>query len=412
MTAATTTLDLGLYPDLQRFGAADISACFSCGTCTASCPLSQADATFPRRIIRYAQLGMKDALLSSKELWTCYQCGECAETCPTQADPSEFMAATRRYAIASYDRTRIARTMYTRPVVATFFAVLLAAFFALFMYSAHGPQSGESLAIFQFIPEGLIHNTGIVVMVLVALAGLSGIVSMARAIGRREGVGWGAVFGGRAALARSARAVWYAVARESLAQARFREECETEVPDTAGAPSIAWYRQRWLLHAVTVWGFLGLMAATALDYGLALTGIKETGTPVPLWYPVRLLGTVAGFLLVYGSTALIVDRYRTANRSVKRSTTADWTLLGLLWVTGVTGFGLELALYLPSAPTWGYWVFLVHVAVALELVLLAPFMKLAHAIYRPVALFFVGLARPAGGSGGYVQPTAQPASRT
>ena len=29
----------------------------------------------------------------------------------------------------------------------------------------------------------------------------------------------------------------------------------------------------------------------------------------------------------------------------------------------------------------GYWLFVVHVAVALELVLLAPFMKLAHAVY-------------------------------
>ena len=387
-----TTLDLGLYPDIQRYGAADISACFSCGTCTASCPLSQTDATFPRRIIRYAQLGMKDALLSSKELWTCYQCGECAETCPTQADPSEFMAATRRYAIASYDRTRVARTMYTRPAVATLFAVLLAAFFALFMYSAHGPLSGESLAIFEFIPEGLIHNTGIAVMILVVLAGLSGIASMARRIGRREGVGWAWVFGSRAALGRTARAAWFAIGRESLGQARFREECETEAPATTGEPAVAWYRRRWLVHAVTVWGFLGLLAATLLDYGLALLGIKETGTPVPLWYPVRLLGTVAGLLLVYGTTVLIIDRYRLANRSVKRSTTADWMLLGLLWLTGVTGFGLELALYLPEPPTWGYSVFLVHVAVALELVLLAPFMKLAHAVYRPVALFFVALA--------------------
>ncbi len=189
VAAVATRVDTGLYPDLQRFGATDISACFSCGTCTASCPLSKTDSAFPRRIIRYAQVGMKDALLSSKELWSCYQCGECAETCPTQADPSEFMAAARRYAIASYDRTRIAWTMYTRPIGATVFAVLLAAFFALFMYSAHGPQSGESLAIFEFIPEELIHNTGIVVMLLVVLAGIAGIASMARAIGRREGVG-------------------------------------------------------------------------------------------------------------------------------------------------------------------------------------------------------------------------------
>ena len=395
MTAAattTTTLDLGLYPEIQRYGTADISACFSCGTCTASCPLSQTDSTFPRRMIRYAQLGMKDALLSSKEVWTCYGCGECAETCPTQADPSEFMAATRRYAIASYDRTRVARTMYTRPVIATVLSVLLAVFFGLFMYAAHGPQSGETLAIFEFIPEGLIHNTGIVVMIIVVLAGLSGIASMARRIGRREGVGWSAVLGSWAALARTGRAAWFAIGRESLGQARFREECETEIPGQAGDPPVPWFRRRWLVHALTVWGFLGLLAATALDYGLSLLGIKETGTPVPIWYPVRLLGTAAGVALLYGTTVLIIDRYRMANRSVKRSTTADWMLLGLLWVTGLTGFILELALYLPEPPIWGYWVFLVHVAVALELVLLAPFMKLAHAVYRPVALFFVALA--------------------
>jgi nitrate reductase gamma subunit len=144
---------------------------------------------------------------------------------------------------------------------------------------------------------------------------------------------------------------------------------------------------------MVLWGFLGLLAATALDYGLDILGIKETGTPVPIWYPVRLLGTVAGIMLVYGTSVMIVDRLRGANRSVARSATADWTLLALLWVTGVTGFVLELALYLPEAPAWGYWVFLLHVAVAMELVLLAPFMKLAHAVYRPVALFFLALAR-------------------
>jgi nitrate reductase gamma subunit len=114
---------------------------------------------------------------------------------------------------------------------------------------------------------------------------------------------------------------------------------------------------------------------------------------VPIWYPVRLLGTVAGLALIYGTTMLIADRLRAANRSVRSSTTADWLLLALLWVTGVTGFVLELALYLPSAPAWGYWVFLFHVAVAMELVLLAPFMKLAHAVYRPIALFYVALSQ-------------------
>lgn len=387
MAAVATPIDPGLYGDIRRFGGGDVSACFSCGTCTATCPLVAEDGTFPRRIIRYAQVGMKDALLSSKELWTCYQCGECSDSCPTKADPSEFMAAARRYAIAGYDRTRVARTMYTSPVLATILAVALAVLFALFMYSAHGPQSGESLAIFTFIPEGLIHATGIGVMAIVVLAGFAGVTTMARAVARREGVGLRDLVGGRTALGRTGRALRYAIARESLAQTRFREDCDDE------QLALPLARRRWFVHALVVWGFLGLLAATGLDYGLALVGIKATGTPVPVWYPVRLLGTVAGASLLYGTTMLIVGRYRAVTRAVRTSTTADWMLLVLLWVTGATGFALELALYLPSAPAWGCWVFLLHVAVALELMLLAPFMKLAHAVYRPVALFFVAFAR-------------------
>lgn len=383
----TALADVGLYPELQRYGATDMSACFSCGNCTAICPLSENDATFPRRMIRYAQVGLKDQLLSSKELWSCYHCGECSDSCPTQADPGEFMAAARRYAIASYDVTGLARLMYLRPAIGTVFALALAAFFALFMYTAAGPMSTETLAVFEFVPAELIHDLGIVVMAIVFIAGLVGVARMARRIGRREGVGWRSLAGSRAAIARSGRAAWSAIGLESLGQARYRRECETE------AETLSLHRRRWFVHATVVWGFLGLLAATILDYGLDILGIKATGTPVPIWYPVRLLGTVAGLLMVYGTSVMILDRLRAARSSVARSAPADWTLLALLWVTGVTGFGLELALYLPEPPAWGYWFFLFHVAVAMELVLLAPFMKLAHAVYRPVALFFLALAR-------------------
>ena len=383
----TAQVDVGLYGELQKFGAADVSACFSCGTCTATCPLVTDDATFPRRMIRYAQVGLRDRLLSSKELWTCYACGECSETCPTQAEPSEFMAAARRYAIGSYDRTGLARTMYTRPVLGTFIAVFLAAFFALFMAAGHALPTGGSLDLFGFVPEDLIHTLGIGVMAIVVLAGLAGIITMARQVGRAEGIGWRTVIGSRAAVGRSLGAAWESIGIESIGQRRYRADCDA---DRAVVPL---YRRRWLLHALTMWGFLGLLAATILDYELALVGIKATGTAVPIWYPVRLLGTVAGLMLVYGTSVLILNRARGASRSVTHSAPADWTLLALLWITGVTGFVLELALYLPSAPAWGYWVFLFHVAVAMELVLLAPFMKLAHVIYRPVALFFFALAR-------------------
>ncbi len=381
-----TKVDLGLYSDIQRFGAANVSACFSCGTCTATCPLSSDGNEFPRKMIRFAQVGMRDQLLSAKELWTCYACGECSESCPMEAEPSEFMAATRRYAIASYDHTGFARAMYTMPVLGTAIALILAAFFAAFMYASHGPQDTATLALFGFIPNELIHTMGLIVMAAVVIAGLSGIVTMALHLSRVEGVTWRSLLGSRAAVMASLRSAWSAIGIESLGQARYRADCDVE-----NEAKVPWYRRRWLLHALTMWGFLGLLAATVLDYGLEIIGWKATGTPVPIWYPVRLLGTVAGAALIYGVTLLIVDRLRKSHRSVRTSASADWMLLVLLWITGVTGFGIELALYLPDAPAWGYWVFLFHVAVAMELVLLAPFMKLAHAVYRPVALFFFAL---------------------
>lgn len=380
----STLVDPGLLRDIQRFGAADVSACFSCGNCTAICPLSSNDGTFPRRMIRYAQVGMRDALLSSKELWTCYHCGLCSDTCPTQADPGGFMAAARRYAIASYDQTRLAWTMYTRPGLAVLVAVLLAMFFALFMYADHGPRDAASLRLFRFIPEGLIHTTGVVVMVLVVLAGLSGVVTMAARLARREGTRNRPP--GTRAWPRIRRALWIALGVESIGQRRYRADCGA-VQETR-----PWYRRRWLLHSLTMWGFLGLLLATVLDYGLALLGLKATGTPVPIWYPVRLLGTVAGLAMVYGVSMFLVDRLRRDGQAAKQSEASDWLLLALLWLTGVSGFLIELALYLPHPPAFGYWVFLFHVAVAMELVLLAPFMKFAHAVYRPVSLYFLARA--------------------
>ncbi|HEY4718279.1 MAG TPA: hypothetical protein VIH14_04635, partial [Anaerolineales bacterium] len=49
------------------------------------------------------------------------------------------------------------------------------------------------------------------------------------------------------------------------------------------------------------------------------------------------------------------------------------------------------SLYLPNPPAWGYWMLLIHVVLAMELVLLAPFTKFAHVFYRTVALYLAAL---------------------
>ena len=329
---------------------------------------------------RYAQLGLREKLLSSPELWSCYGCSECTDSCPTKADPASFMAAARRYAVASYDRTHLAYMLATSRVFAGVFVIALVGLLAAFMYSVHKPVDGSTLAFFDFVPSDVVHNMGIAAMAVMGVAALVGVIEMVRRVLR----GPKAVVT-KTTLGKVAGAAVYAVGTESLAQTRFREDCDDAVETRP------WYSQRWFIHFATMWGFLGLLGATMLDYGLELLGLKATGAPVPIWYPVRLLGTLAGAALIYGTTVMIVRRLRKSDRSSLHSTTSDWTFLSMLWIAGVTGFSLELGLYLPSAPSWGYPMFLVHVGVAMALVLLVPFGKFAHVLYRPVALFAIRL---------------------
>jgi ferredoxin len=378
-------LNPDLLLDMRKHGELSIEKCFNCGNCTAICPLSANGETFPRRLIRYAQLGLEAPLLGSRELWLCYACGECTETCPRQADPGEFMAVARRYAVARYDPLGLARVLFTRPLLGVPLLVLLGVLIALVFYTSHGVMRGDALRLFEFLPAAAIHDLGVGVMALVGLAGLAGVVNMLRCL-RRQSVGTASPPAGR----RWARALWDTLGSEVLAQRRYRMDCRTE------ADRRPWFRQRWLVHGLMLWGFLGLLAATGLDYGLALAGVKPIGAWVPLWYPVRLLGTVAGLSMAGGTSIAILDRLRKADVATSRSSPADWTLLVFLWLAGTSGLVLEGAIYLARPAPWAYWLLLGHVAVSVELLLLLPFTKLAHALYRTVAVYLHALAAAPG----------------
>ena len=60
--------------------ARDITACFSCGTCTAGCPIHAVYPEHdPRKIARMVNLGMRKRALSSPYIWYCSDCGICEE---------------------------------------------------------------------------------------------------------------------------------------------------------------------------------------------------------------------------------------------------------------------------------------------------------------------------------------------
>ena len=88
------------YEVAARPGAEFFKRCFSCGTCTASCPVSEIDENFnPRLFIHQALLGMRKELLSSPLLWYCTQCYTCYARCPQDVRFTDVMAVLRDMAI-------------------------------------------------------------------------------------------------------------------------------------------------------------------------------------------------------------------------------------------------------------------------------------------------------------------------
>ena len=98
------SVDPQFAEELELYGVDTALDCFNCGTCAAICPLQYEH--FPRKIIRYVQLGAREKLLqNAEELWRCLHCGLCNQTCPRQANPGELLLGLRRYMVATWRRT-------------------------------------------------------------------------------------------------------------------------------------------------------------------------------------------------------------------------------------------------------------------------------------------------------------------
>ncbi len=369
------TVDPTFMNELARYGATDVRACFNCGNCTAVCSLTDQGAAFPRKFVRYAQLGMKEHLAASKEMWLCYYCGDCSATCPRQAEPGEFVAAARRYIISQYDPTTLARRLYTSNVFAIGFLFTVAIVLTLIMLGGYGSMPTDALRLGTFINVEYIHYTGQAVIIIAGIIALLSLVTMVNRLNKALS-GATSQDGASQDGGKHTSRFWMALKTaifEVASQSRF-DQCNTE-PEPR-------YLSRRFVHLAIMWGFLGLLAATALDLLF-----KEPYSQVPLYYPMRLLGTVAGLFVLYGTSVALLNRMKQPDKYASHSLFSDWLFLGLLWGVTLTGFIVELSVYLSAGSVGAYVVFLVHVVGAMMLVLLLPFTKFAHAVLRPDALF-------------------------
>ena len=81
-------------------GGADVKMCFQCGTCTASCPSGRRTSYRVRKIMRQTQLGLKDEIINSDDLWGCTTCYTCVERCPRAVPIVDVVIALRNIAVS------------------------------------------------------------------------------------------------------------------------------------------------------------------------------------------------------------------------------------------------------------------------------------------------------------------------
>jgi quinone-modifying oxidoreductase subunit QmoC len=376
-----------LIVDLTKFGVSSASACFNCGNCTAVCSLSSEDTPFPRKVIRYLQLGLKDKLMQSPEPWLCYYCGDCSETCPRQADPGEVMMGLRRYLTSMYDWTGISRRFYTSKPFEVFSILLVAFLVALGFYFFHGPMPTDRVALNVFAPNTTIEILDLIMLGVLSFFLLSNALRMFKAV-----MGDPAQYP-QLTLAQKQHPTSQLIrgiplsdylqeAREFILQFLTQKKF-----NACGTPS---QRLQWINHLL-------IMSGYSIVFLLVVAGIRwfQRDDIYALWHPIRLLGYYATFAILYGTTVAIVGRLQKSKTVYAHSHSSDWAFLILLWLTTFSGILIHAGRLL-EMPLTTYYLYVLHLMIAVPmLVIEVPFAKWTHQLYRPLILFLMKVKKRA-----------------
>ena len=76
-----------------------LNECIQCGTCSASCPTSDAMEYSPREIIAALRAGMLDRVLKSNTVWLCASCYSCTVRCPAGIPFTDVMYELKRLGV-------------------------------------------------------------------------------------------------------------------------------------------------------------------------------------------------------------------------------------------------------------------------------------------------------------------------
>ena len=367
-----TKIEPNLLDKIEEYGAVNASACFNCGNCTAVCGLvEEGGAQFPRKVIRYLQLGLKEKVLESTEAWMCYYCGECSATCPREANPGEIMMGVRRYATAHYDVTGQGKRYYTSNK-ATYIGIAIW-FFLPILYLiginllGYGSINTVDARINEFAPVEIMNATAHIYGLYIGFAMVAGMFRMWRYILNKESA-------------------------PGVKISDYLSEIKTVI--TKGVTVKRWLdcgkeqKMNWLKHYILIIGYGGSFILIVGFLPWFQTDI------VYKWYePQRLLGYIAASALIFSTVDILYNRMKKQREMHKHSHHTDWFFPISILLVAITGLMVNI-FRVSNLPWPTYIIYAIHLGVtAVMLSTEVGVGKWTHIFYRPMALYFDAIKR-------------------
>ena len=368
--------DLNFIKEVGALGGADLKKCYQCATCSVACQISPDTRPFPRKEMIAASWGLKDKLVGNADIWLCHNCGDCSTRCPREAKPGDVLAAIRSYAIAQYARPKWLANALKDPKK---LPILLAIPAVLFLIV------GTITGLLDFTPdlsEGIKHHkffsTWLVDMHMLAAA-----------------------FFAIAVFALGLKRFLADIHQNALLENKTNRQ-NIEVVEFIKAlvriiPTILLHRKfgdctenkdRQIAHLLTMYGFIGLFIVTSIIFVVLYGSYLLPGGPFyGPWSqlnPVKWLANISGVALIVGTALLIKSRL---SKKDQVSSYFDWYLILLAFGLGVTGMGAQLT-RLAGWAAVSFTTYYIHLVLVFALFAYLPFSKLAHLVYRTVAMTY------------------------
>ncbi len=363
--------DVKFVKQLKAMGGDTLKKCYQCATCSVVCPIAPEESPFPRKEMIAAQWGLKDRLLGSADIWLCHYCNDCSTYCPRGAKPGDVLNAARALSVSEYSwPSCLGRIVPDARYWWLLIAMPVAIFLVILGATGHlGIPEGE-IEFAKFFPTLLVDLIFVPLAVLwIPITFGIGIKKFMNAI-HKNAVATGTAKQKELVVPEFLRSL-ICIIPGILKHTKFNQCTEN--------------KDRYIPHLLVLFSFLGLFIVTNIFF-VALYILHMPG-PYSQVNPVKILANVSAIALIGGAIWMISNRTKKVAEDGGSGSYFDWSLLILVLLLGATGLLSELT-RLIHLPAIAYPVYFIHLVFVFCLFAYLPFSKLAHLVYRTLAMAY------------------------